>query len=100
MRLVISSNSDIEQARRLASWVNRPAVDHILITLPGMDTEERGRIARELKNHFNECGCTWGTVAFGLAAAWCLGTNPWGTASAPATVGYALAASVTAAIAA
>jgi hypothetical protein len=99
MRLVISSRDDLEQTRRLASWVNRPAVDHVLITLPWLDVDERQRIAKELEAQFNACGCTWGTVAFVLALVWCLRTAALGSASVSSGAGYVVLGSVTAAIA-
>lgn len=99
MRLVLDGRSDLERTERLATWLSRPAVDDVCVTLPWLDEDERHRVARAIQTYFNDCGCLVGAPAFVLALAWCLHASPWPDGSAWAAAGYTLLASVGAALA-
>jgi len=61
--MVIESNTDIKVAMEFNGWLNRNTIDEITIKIP-MDSTEREQLQKKLLRLFNDCGCTWGTVAF------------------------------------
>lgn len=69
------SRRDLDRAAQLVSWLNRPAVDHIVVLLPGLDRFERHRSAKTLKFLFNDCGCIWGAPAFVATFSYVLATH-------------------------
>lgn len=99
MRLVLHGRSDLERTARLATWLSRPAVDDVSVTLPWLTEDERHRAARAIRRYFNDCGCLAGAPAFVIALAWCLAANPWPAGPAWSAAGYTLLASVGAALA-
>jgi hypothetical protein len=100
MKLVLETKSDLHQAERLVSWMNRPPVDQVLIRIPWLDGADQQRTAKTIKFYFNDCGCLWGALVFVLVLTGCLWMEPWGEAPWWIAPAYALLASVPAAIAA
>ena len=64
MIIKLKNQFDVEQAAQLVSWLNRPSVDNVQVSLPWLDENEQGQSARALKYLFNDCGCLWGGPAF------------------------------------
>jgi hypothetical protein len=100
MRLIIAGNGDVEHAGRLATWLNRPAVDQVVVSVPWLEVAERHRLARTLEMHFNDGGYAFGVPAFVAALAWCFYTGSWSSdaASLPAAAAYTVAVSVASAM--
>ena len=63
MRLTLETDADLRRALALASWLDRPAVSHVEVRLPGLGPVERDRSARAIRKLFNDCGCVVSTVA-------------------------------------
>lgn len=60
----MEDRDDLERAAALVSWLNRPPVEKVLVTLPWLDSKEQVRSANALRDLFNECGCLWGGLTF------------------------------------
>ncbi len=69
MHIEIADHADLDRAEALVSWLERPHLDRVIITLPGIGTTERERAAANLRHLFNDCGCAWGLAALVLAGA-------------------------------
>lgn len=98
--LELEDLEDLDRASVLASWLNRPSVEAVRVTLPWLGGDERLRAAEELHRQFNDCGCFWGGPAFLLVLGGSIamrtseGESPW------SATGMALVAAVPAAVAA
>ncbi|MEU8297150.1 hypothetical protein AB0C04_07685 [Micromonospora sp. NPDC048909] len=69
MNIEIADQADLDRAETLVSWLQRPHLDRVTVTMPGLDDTERDRAARAIRHLFNDCGCTWAAVAFVAAGA-------------------------------
>lgn len=67
MTLVLNNQADIESALGLVSWLARPMLNKVELGLPRISEKEQNRIAKSIKNTFNDCGCFWGAPAFLLS---------------------------------
>ncbi|MEV6816443.1 hypothetical protein [Micromonospora sp. NPDC051296] len=93
MHIEIAGHADLDRAEALVSWLERPHLDRVTITLPGLDTTERERTAVTLRHLFNDCGCAWGLAALVVAGAGSLLAWPsGGRGIAVAVLGCLLAA--------
>ena len=59
MIIKLENQRDLEQASQLVSWLNRPVVDKVVVSLPWLDEGQRARIEKTMKFLFNDCGCLW-----------------------------------------
>jgi len=98
MTLVIQDRRDLHRAGHLVSWLNRPAVDLVQVTLPWLDSREQQRNAKALKFYLNDCGCLWGVPAFVAAFAGCLAMAPSRGGQTWIAVGLSLLVAVAAAL--
>lgn len=80
MQLILEDSSDIERAQSLASWLNRPRVEHVQVLLPWLNAGEQTRAARAIQYYLNDCGCLWGAAAFLLVLIPSVCAEPWGSA--------------------
>ncbi|PZG16421.1 hypothetical protein C1I95_17700 [Micromonospora craterilacus] len=78
MHIEIADHVDLDRAEALVSWLERPHLDRVTITLPGLDTTERERAAVTVLRLFNDCGCAWGLAALVLAGTGALLVRPDG----------------------
>jgi len=69
MRLVLNNQADIESALGLTTWLSRPMLNQVELSLPQISKSEQNRFAKSIKNAFNDCGCFWGAPAFILSFA-------------------------------
>ena len=100
MEIVLKSRGDIERIRPLVSWLDRPAIDHVVVLLPWLDGVEQRRLAKRFKFLFNDCGCLWGVPAFLAAFGWLLSTAIHTDGFSWITLGYAFLVGSVAAFAA
>lgn len=63
MHIEIAERTDLDRAGALVSWLRRPHVDRVVVTLAALDARERERSAEAIRRLFNDCGCTWSAVA-------------------------------------
>lgn len=76
LAISITGPHDARRLRARATWLGRPLVRSVEVSLPSLDGGARERTARRLRRLFNDCGCLWGAptflVTFGvlLARAW------------------------------
>ncbi|TYB93669.1 hypothetical protein FXF53_27730 [Micromonospora sp. WP24] len=86
MNIEIARVADLDRVETLVSWLKRPHLDRVTITMPGLDTTERERAARTIRHLFNDCGCAWAALAFVVAVPAAVLARPSGGAA------YAVAA--------
>ena len=67
MHIEIANHADLDRAEALVSWLQRPHLDRVTITLPGLTATERKNAAMALRRLFNDCGCAWGLAALTAA---------------------------------
>lgn len=98
MRLQLESHDDLFQAAALASWLDRPSVSEVVVTLPWLDTDERSSSAQAIRRLFNDCGCAVGSIsAMATVAAVLLPqvlTRGWSWPAVGSAVGAGVAAAV------
>ncbi|MCM0676766.1 hypothetical protein NCC78_19050 [Micromonospora phytophila] len=94
MDIRIADSADLDRTEALVSWLRRPHVDGVAVTVPGLDAARRERSARQLRRHFNDCGCAWSALALVAAVTAALVLGPRGGAIAVAALGC-LGAAVT-----
>lgn len=93
MHIEIADCADLDRAEALVSWLRRPHLDRVTVTMPGLDAAERERAAKAIRHLFNDCGCTWGALALVAAGAGVLMVGPnGGRAVAGAALGCLAAA--------
>ena len=98
MRLVLASRADVLAASRLVRWLNRPAVEQVVVAIPALSERERQRIATKLQGLFNDCGCAWGAPAFLVTLGLLIVGSPWRHTSSGVAVAMTLAGAVAAAV--
>ena len=85
MKIQLNNRDDVERARSLATWLSRPAVDQVVITIPWLPERQRARLEKRIKYLFNDCGCLWGGPVFlvvfsaVLVTKWSSGGFSWPT---------------------
>ena len=67
--LVIADGGDLRRAHDTASWLGRPRVERVVVTLPGLTEAERQRAGQRLRALHNDCGCRTGELSLVLTAA-------------------------------
>ena len=65
--LTISSRIDLERAVSSATWLSRPRVAAVHVSLHGVDQASSAALGTRIGKLFNDCGCAWGEIT--LAAA-------------------------------
>jgi hypothetical protein len=64
MKIILDSRADLEEAVQLISWLNRPTIDQVVVSIPWLDRNDQKRSEKFLKRLFNDCGCQWGAPTF------------------------------------
>jgi hypothetical protein len=64
MIINIKNQKDIEEVLKYVSWLNRPNVDKLILSLPWLSKKQQSKYEKRLKFLFNDCGCLWGGPAF------------------------------------
>jgi hypothetical protein len=64
--LELEDRDDLDRAVVLVSWLNRPSMEKVRVTLPWLDPSEQARSAAAIHRLFNDCGCLWGGPTFFL----------------------------------
>ncbi len=67
MILKLKNQADLKEAATYISWLNRPHIESVLVSLPWLGKAEQSRLAKTLRFLFNDCGCLWGSPAFMIA---------------------------------
>jgi hypothetical protein len=67
MILKLESLRDLQEAMGLVSWLGRPTVQSVRVTLDWVEEADRQRLAERVRFLFNDCGCVWGGPAFLVA---------------------------------
>ncbi|MFC0504379.1 hypothetical protein [Micromonospora costi] len=67
MNIEIAHPADLDRVETLVSWLKRPHLDRVTVTMPGLDATERDRAARTIRHLFNDCGCAWAALTFVVA---------------------------------
>lgn len=78
MNIEIATHADLDRAEALVSWLRRPHLDRVTITMPGLDNTDRDRAVGAIRHLFNDCGCTWAAVALVAAGSAVLLIGPSG----------------------
>ncbi|MEV6367723.1 hypothetical protein D7147_16075 [Micromonospora musae] len=94
MNIEIARVADLDRVETLVSWLKRPHLDRVTITMPGLDTTERERAARTIRHLFNDCGCAWAALAFVVAVPAAVLARPSGGAAYAVAALSCLAAAV------
>ncbi|MEV6377233.1 hypothetical protein [Micromonospora musae] len=94
MNIEIARVADLDRVETLVSWLKRPHLDRVTITMPGLDITERERAARTIRHLFNDCGCAWAALAFVVAVPAAVLARPSGGAAYAVAALSCLAAAV------
>ncbi|MEV4197724.1 hypothetical protein [Micromonospora globbae] len=94
MNIEIAHPADLDRVEALVSWLKRPHLDRVTITMPGLDATESDRAARTIRHLFNDCGCAWGASALVVAVAGAVLARPGGVAALATAALACLAAAV------
>ncbi|MFD5389254.1 hypothetical protein ACFWMG_30895 [Streptomyces sp. NPDC127074] len=66
--MTLERPADLKGAAALASWLDRPAVDEVVVRVPWLDADDRKDSAVMIRRLFNDCGCAAAATGFTLAA--------------------------------
>ncbi|MFD0785019.1 hypothetical protein ACFQZ8_14020 [Micromonospora azadirachtae] len=94
MNIEIARAADLDRVETLVSWLKRPHLDRVTVTMPGLDTTERERAARTIRHLFNDCGCAFGALALVVTVAASVLARPSGGTAYAMTALTCLAAAV------
>jgi hypothetical protein len=72
MKIILNSRSDLEKAQQFISWLSRPTVDQVVVSIHWLDRAEQKRAEKLLKALLNDCGCQWGAPTFLISFALCI----------------------------
>ena len=65
--LTISNRRDAEQAVAFATWLSRPRLDAVHVTVDQIDQATAASLSARIRELFNDCGCAWGEVSLAVA---------------------------------
>ena len=65
--LTISSRIDLERAVSSATWLSRPRVAAVHVSVDGVDQASSAALGTRIGKLFNDCGCAWGEMALAVA---------------------------------
>ena len=67
MNIRIQTQDELSRVRNLNSWLRRPSVRRLELDIASLDTKQKERFEKRVKDLFNDCGCLWAAPVFLLS---------------------------------